>query len=40
MFHESNVHSLSFNEDSELLASGDKAGVIKIWKVKTGKCLK
>jgi len=40
MFHEEAVHALAFSEDSEILASGDKTGEIKIWKVQSGKCLK
>lgn len=33
MFHEDSLHALSFSEDGELLASGDKIGTIKIWKI-------
>ena len=36
MMHEAAVLSLTFSADSELLASGDQDGVIKIWEIKTG----
>lgn len=40
MMHKHSVHSLAISDDSELLASGDARGVIKIWKIRSGKCLK
>jgi WD40 repeat protein len=40
MFHENSVQSLAFSSDSELLASGDVLGIVKLWKVKAGKCLR
>lgn len=40
MIHENPVLSLCFNSDDELLASGDKCGIIKIWRVQNGKLLK
>jgi WD40 repeat-containing protein SMU1 len=39
MMHESAVLSLAFSGDSELLASGDQDGMIKIWEIKTGSHL-
>ena len=40
MVHDSAVLSLDFSHDNRLLASGDKNGVIKVWKVADGKCLR
>lgn len=40
MVHEHPVMALCFNSEDELLVSGDKLGVIKIWRVETGKLLK
>lgn len=40
MFMDSAVLSLSFSPDSETLASGGQDGKIKIWKVRTGQCVK
>lgn len=44
MVHESPVQSLDFSkemsQDKLMLASGDKQGVIKVWKVMNGKCLR
>lgn len=34
------VISMSVSRDSEMLATGGKDGKIKIWKLKTGKCLR
>lgn len=40
MIHSTSVLSLVMSRDNELLASGDKDGTVKIWKISTGKCLK
>merc|ERR1712070_1222462 len=31
---------MSVSNDGEMLASGDSTGLIKLWKLKTGKCLR
>ena len=40
MMHEDAVHCLAFSRDSELLASGSAKGEVKVWKVRTGRCLR
>ena len=40
MFHTDSVVALSFNETQDMLASGDRTGVAKIWNVENGKCLR
>jgi len=44
MVHESQVLALDFSKemigDKLMLASGDQSGVIKVWKVTNGKCLR
>ena len=40
MVHNSPILALDFSQDESILASGDKAGSIKVWKVSNGKCLK
>ena len=40
LMHEAAVLCLAFSSDSELLVSGDQEGCIKIWQVKTGKCIR
>lgn len=40
MIHTSSVLSLALSRDNELLASADKEGTVKIWRISTGKCLK
>ena len=40
MMHEHAVHCLAFSRDSELLASGSSKGEVKVWKVRTGRCLR
>ncbi len=40
MLHEAPVISLAIDNTDELLASGSKDGEIKLWKFKTGDCLK
>ena len=37
--HDESVMALAFSGDGQLLASGDIAGVIKVWETKTGKEL-
>lgn len=37
---DSAILSLSLSNDSELLASGDGTGKVKIWKLASGKCLR
>jgi WD40 repeat protein len=40
MVHSGPVLSMNFSLDNRLLASGDKTGAIKVWKVADGKCLR
>ena len=40
MLHETPITSLRISSDSELLASGDQTGTIKIWRLMSGKCLR
>jgi WD40 repeat protein len=40
MVHTSAVTCLAFSYDDQLLASGDMAGTIQVWKVRDGKCLR
>ena len=40
MVHNSPVLALDFSQDERILASGDKAGSIKVWKVTDGKLLR
>lgn len=40
MFHEEAVDAMSFSTDCEILVSADRKGLIKVWKVSSGKCLK
>ncbi|XP_954516.1 uncharacterized protein TA19400 [Theileria annulata] len=40
MLHETLITCLAVSRDSEVLASGDQKGNIKIWKIDTGECLK
>ena len=38
--HDSAILAVTFSNDSELIASGDQDGCIKIWQIKTGKCIR
>ena len=40
MLHEHGVTALSISKDSELLASGDRKGGVKVWRILSGKCLR
>jgi len=40
MFHKDSVLSLNFSKDSKMICSGDSSGLIKIFKVANGKCLR
>ena len=40
MLHEDAVLSLAWSKDSEMIATGDQAGKIKVWKVRTGQCVR
>ena len=40
MLHDSAVLCVTFSSDSELIASGDQEGCIKIWQLKNGKCIR
>ena len=40
MLHDSAVLAAAFSRDSELLATGDQDGRIKVWRVRTGQCLR
>ena len=40
MLHEKRVLCLEFSSDSKMLCSGDESGLIKVWKISDGKCLR
>lgn len=40
MFHTEPINCLAFNETEDMLVSGDRSGVAKVWAVATGKCLR
>jgi WD40 repeat-containing protein SMU1 len=40
MIHQSSILSLAFSQDSEYLASGSEDGMIKIWSIKKGNCIR
>jgi len=40
MMHEDSVLTVAFSRDSELVASGAQDGKIKVWRLKTGACLR
>lgn len=40
MVHEKAVIAMSFSKDSELLATGDQGGLLKVWRVATGQCVR
>jgi len=40
MMHDDAVLSLAWSKDSELLATADQTGKIKVWKVRTGQCVR
>lgn len=40
MMHDAAVLALAFSRDSELLASGSQDGKIRVWRVRTGQCLR
>ena len=40
MGHSSSVLCMTLSNDSELLASGDDTGRVKVWKLANGKCLR
>ena len=40
MMMDNAVLCMSFSRDSEMLASGDQEGKIKVWKAATGQCLR
>jgi len=40
MMHEEPVLALTFSRDSELIASGSQDGNIKVWRVRTGQCVR
>ncbi len=40
MMHDGSVLALSFSRDSEYIASGSNKGEIKVWKIRTGQCVK
>ncbi|KAK3275676.1 hypothetical protein CYMTET_16209 [Cymbomonas tetramitiformis] len=40
MMHDDAVLSINFSRDSESLVSGSQDGKIKVWKVRTGQCLR
>lgn len=40
MMHDTAVLALAFTSDSELLASGSQDGKVKVWRLRTGQCLR
>ncbi|SBT80639.1 alternative splicing regulator, putative [Plasmodium malariae] len=40
MMHDNPIVSLCISKDDEILLSADSKGIIKIWKIKTGSCLR
>ncbi|CAI9102555.1 OLC1v1000844C1 [Oldenlandia corymbosa var. corymbosa] len=40
MIHNDAVHCLAFSRDSEMLASGSEDGKVKIWRIRSGQCLR
>uniref|UniRef100_A0A803KNC6 WD40 repeat-containing protein SMU1 n=1 Tax=Chenopodium quinoa TaxID=63459 RepID=A0A803KNC6_CHEQI len=40
MMHEEAVLCADFSRDSEMLASGSQDGKIKVWRIRTGQCLR
>jgi len=40
MMHDDSILTVAFSRDSELLASGSQDGKIKVWRIKTGACLR
>ena len=40
MMHDTAVLAVAFSRDSEVLASASQDGKIKVWKVRTGQCLR
>jgi len=40
MMHEESILTLAFSRDSELLASGSQDGKIKVWRIRTGACVR
>lgn len=40
MMHDDTVLCLAFSRDTELLASGSQDGMVKVWRISSGKCLR
>ncbi|CAE7942949.1 smu1, partial [Symbiodinium sp. KB8] len=40
MMHNDAILCLAFSKDGDMLASGSRDGLIKVWKVATGACLR
>lgn len=40
MMHDAPVLAMAFSRDSELLASGSQDGHIRIWRMRTGQCVR
>ncbi|KAJ0092590.1 hypothetical protein Patl1_26091 [Pistacia atlantica] len=40
MMHDETVLCVDFSRDSEMLASGSQDGKIKVWRIRTGQCLR
>ena len=38
--HTDSIHSISFSQDSPVLASGGEDNTLRLWNIKTGECLK
>ena len=40
MMHDDSILSLSCSNDGEMLASGSADGIVKVWRLRTGSCLR
>ncbi|CAI0391004.1 unnamed protein product [Linum tenue] len=40
MMHDDSVLCVDFSRDSEMLASGSQDGKVKVWRIRTGQCLR
>lgn len=40
MMHDTSVLCLGFSRDSEFLVSGSQDGIIKVWQLRSGKCIR
>jgi len=40
MMHDDSILTVAYSRDSELLASGSQDGKVKVWRIRTGACLR